>query len=295
MFRYKIPTEVYTNQKGYEFLSHLYCSVSKQEDNEILLDFSDCQSFDANLAAALGAILDRLLVEGYYDIHLTTPTSKSVRRSLSRNHFFRAWNVSTLTEDRENFIIYKKFRRDDTNKFKLYIDEWLIKKQKFPKHSELVGTRIIENIFEIYSNAIMHGETDYVYACGEYHVDDHTLDMTIVDCGLTIPHNVNTYLAKMGQQVLSPCEAIEWAFEDGHTTKENTGGIGLAILKQFIGLNKGCLQMVSGDAFLEFKGTMPTSSLLDLQFPGTIVNMKFNFEDDNSYRMEGEIDYTDLL
>lgn len=144
----------------------------------------------------------------------------------------------------------------------------------------------------------MHGETEYVYACGEYNTKIHTLDMTIVDCGLTIPHNVNTHLSKNGLVTLNPCEAMVWAFEDGNTTKSNTGGLGLAILKQFIGMNKGCLQMVSGNAFLEFDENGTKSQLLSIQFPGTIVNVKFNFDDRNRYLMEGEednIDFNDLL
>lgn len=144
----------------------------------------------------------------------------------------------------------------------------------------------------------MHGETEYVYSCGEYNTKIHTLDMTIVDCGLTIPYNVNTHLAKNGLPNLNPCEAMVWAFEDGNTTKSNTGCLGLAILKQFIEMNKGCLQMVSGNAFLEFDENGTKSQLLSIQFPGTIVNVKFNFDDRNRYLMEGEennIDFNDLL
>ena len=298
MFSYRIPIEVETNKKGYEFLADLYRSASTQYDSHIVLDFSVCQTFDANLAAALGAILDKLLYAGYSRIELTYPSSKAVRRVLSRNHFFRVWKVATQTEDRENYITFRRFASDDSDSFKVYIEEELLKKQKFPVHTELVGHYITENIFEIYANAIMHGETDYVYACGEYDTKLHTLDMTIVDCGLTIPNNVNAYLLKSNKFVLSPCDAIEWAFKDGNTTKENTGGLGLAILKQFIGLNKGCLQIVSGNAFLEFTESGTTSQLLSINFPGTIVNVKFNFDDKNRYLMESEkenIDFNDLL
>lgn len=298
MFNYRIPLEVGTNQRGYEFLADLYRSVSSQLQKEITLDFSICLSFDANLAAALGAILDKLLEEGYEKIMFTYPTSRAVRRVLSRNHFFRAWNFATQIEDRENYITYRRFASNDSDSFKIYIEEELLKKQKFPVHTELVGHYITENIFEIYANAIMHGETEYVYSCGEYNTKIHTLDMTIVDCGLTIPYNVNTHLTKNGLTTLNPCEAMVWAFEDGNTTKSNTGGLGLAILKQFIEINQGCLQMVSGNAFLEFDKNGTKSQLLSIQFPGTIVNVKFNFDDRNKYLMEGEennIDFNDLL
>ena len=66
-------------------------------------------------------------------------------------------------------------------------------KQRFPSHSELAGEKILESIYEIYANAVSHGETKYVYSCGEYKEMTCVLDMTIVDCGVTIPMKVNDF------------------------------------------------------------------------------------------------------
>ncbi len=300
MYKIDISKYVKTDKKGYEFISSIYHTIhtiKDKADKEINIDFSQCQLFDANLASALGAVLDKLVDDGF-SIWLASPTSKGVRRSLSRNQFFQAWKVETNIEDKENFINYRKFRRENSEDFKRYIDKELLQKQKFPKCTKLVGERITENIYEIYTNAITHGETDYVYSCGEYDVSKHTLDMTIVDCGLTIPSNVNSFMVKQGRTELDACKAIEWAFEDGHTTKSTPGGLGLAILKQFIEFNGGCLQMVSGEAFLEYSNNGMKSVFLDIPFPGTIVNMKFNFDDEKRYLLESEkqkIDLKDLL
>lgn len=297
MYKINISKSVKTDKKGYEFISSIYHSIKDKVDKEINIDFSQCQLFDANLASALGAVLDKLVDDGF-SIWLASPTSKGVRRSLSRNQFFQAWKVETNIEDKENFINYRKFRRDNSEDFKRYIDKELLQKQKFPKCTKLVGERITENIYEIYTNAITHGKTDYVYSCGEYDISKHTLDMTIVDCGLTIPSNVNSFMVKQGLTELDACKAIEWAFEDGHTTKSTPGGLGLAILKQFIEFNGGCLQMVSGEAFLEYSNSGMKSVFLDIPFPGTIVNMKFNFDDEKRYLLESEkqkIDLKDLL
>lgn len=229
----EIPLYLQTNQSGYVFLSNLYHSVSGQDDNDLTVDFSKAVSVDGNLAAALGAILDKLVDEGY-QILLSSPNSKQVRRVLSRNHFFQAWKVKTNSEDRENYIDYMKFKSDDSASFKQYIDNGLLHKQKFPQHTELVADYIIENIYEIYTNAIMHGKTDYVYSCGEYDEGEHILEMTIVDCGLTIPGNVNNFFRSKQQSLLSDCDAINWAFIEGNTTKNIPGGLGLAILRDFI-------------------------------------------------------------
>jgi hypothetical protein len=144
----------------------------------------------------------------------------------------------------------------------------------------------------------MHGKTEYVHSCGEYMTDRHILEMTIVDCGQTIPGNVKEFFAKTNQREIGDCDAIEWAFVSGNTTKSQTGGLGLAIIKDFIGLNEGSIQVVSGKGFIEYHGTSVERYLLTTSFPGTVVNMKFNFDDNKKYYMKSEnrpIDKNDLL
>lgn len=77
----EIPIKLFTDLAGYSFISNLYHSVSGQGDKELIVDFSACQKIDGNLAAALGAVLDKLLYEGY-SIRFSTPIKKkSVKRS----------------------------------------------------------------------------------------------------------------------------------------------------------------------------------------------------------------------
>jgi hypothetical protein len=52
------------------------------------------------------------------------------------------------------------------------------------------------------------------------------------------------------------------------------------------------------ETYTEIDKNGTKSQLLSIQFPGTIVNVKFNFDDRNKYLMEGEennIDFNDLL
>ena len=297
MYECSIPRCLQTDRNGYEFLAGLYPDITSQSDKEVVIDFLACLKIDGNLAAALGAILDKLVDDGYA-VMLRAPHEKRVRRILSRNHFLRMWSIETNVEERENFVKYRRFRSNDSSDFKKYIDEELIHKQKFPKHTELVGKNIVENVFEVYANAIMHGSTDYVYSCGEYKESDQVLEMTIVDCGMTIPKNVNTYLAERDKQILSSCDAIEWAFISGNTTKSQTGGLGLALLKEFINLNEGAIQVISGEGMIEYREGKVEQNLLSIEFPGTIVNMKFNFKDSKRYYMVSEesgVNLDDLL
>lgn len=296
----KIPTTLKSNYEGFTFLAELLPRIKDGHivGQELLVDFSLCSSIHGNLAAVLGAILDKA-VPMVGPIRIILPFNKTVGRVLSRNHFFKAWKAQSSYEEKENYVEYRRFKSDaSADEFKTYIDEGLVKKQKFPQHTNLAGDRIVESIFEIYVNAVAHGKTDYVYSCGEYIVDRHILEMTIVDCGQTIPGNVNEYLARKNCEIVGDCDAIEWAFVSGNTTKDQTGGLGLAIIKEFIELNKGSIQVVSGCGFIEYCGDSVERFLLNTPFPGTVVNMKFNFDDNKHYSLKSEqenIDLNDLL
>ena len=72
----------------------------------------------------------------------------------------------------------------------------------------------------------------------------------------------------------------------------------MAIIKDFIELNQGSIQVVSGRGFIEYKGNYVERYLLKTPFLGTIVNMKFNFDDNKKYSLKSEhkpIDKNDLL
>lgn len=51
---------------------------------------------------------------------------------------------------------------------------------------------------------------------------------------------------------------------------------------------------LSDNVLLEFKGNEVKSFLLDIPFPGTIVNMRFNFNDSNNYCMTSELEPIDM-
>lgn len=294
MFVSFVSDIVKTNANGYEHLISLYQELLESEDKEVQCNFSNCVDFDANLASVLGVLLD-ILVEKGKDVYITRPRGKHVRRCLARNKFLRAFSIETETEDKERYIQYQRFSTSDSTLFKEYIETGLVEKQKFPMHTDQAGKYIVENIYEIFANAITHGNCNYVYCCGEYkdNCNPPVLDMTIVDCGNTIYKNVNDFLNS--QEELSPCEAIRWAIKEGHTTKSITGGLGLAQIESFICQNKGELQIVSDRGMCELKNGVWNNITLGNRFPGTIVNMKFNFEDTKLYYLKTEVDFNNLL
>lgn len=297
MYHFELSNIILSNVDGYQHLMDLYEAIITQNDKDVKLVFDHLGHIDANLSAVLGALLDELLLRGY-NIFLTRPTSPLVRHNLSRNNFFSAFSPDLTVVDTENFIEYRKFKSNESESFKSYIETQLMQKQKFPAHTEKAGRLIQESIMEIFVNAVSHGECTHVYSCGEYDESKTppSLDMTIVDRGYTIPNRVNSFMVRDDWQELTPCQAIRWALIDGNTTKSIPGGLGFTTILDFLKLNQGAMQIVSGKGMVEFRNNRLVDYRLSKSFDGTIVNMEFNFDDDKNYRLAGEyIDPTNLL
>jgi signal transduction histidine kinase len=110
----------------------------------------------------------------------------------------------------------------------------------------------------------------------------HRLDISIADAGIGIPRKVNEAFGV----TLSPVAALRWALREGHTTKKGLpGGVGLKLLKDFIQINGGCVQIASGGAFWEFKAGKETFWPFAQPFPGTAVNLEVNTDDPRIYHL----------
>lgn len=298
MFSIQMGKNVRTDKDGYSFLFDIYRQVNLQEVQPIAFDFSLCQFLDANLSSVLGALFDSLTGIGY-EIWLRGVRT-GVRRTLERNGFLKTMqgDFELSGKDREGFVKYRMFSVSQGDEFKTYINEELINKQQFPKHTILAGKYINTNIYEIFVNAVTHGNCSHVYCSGEFFPDKEPpkLDMTIVNCGDTIERNVNAFLSRRNMPIRESHHSIQWAIKEGNTTKETTGGLGLSMLIDFLNLNNGSMHIVSSDGFYSFSEGKDVLEKLDYPFPGTIVNMEFNFNDDNVYCMTNEkIDLNDLL
>lgn len=292
-----ISSRVVADKAGFEFFAEFYNGILGSQETDVYVNFDQCKEFDANLAAVLGAILD-CMTENGRRMYVSNPKERGVRRALSRNKFLKAFDVQTRNEDRENFIVYRKFGTDEPLAFKSFINSDLIRKQRFPHCTPKAAEKIIESIYEIFANAASHGKCRYIYCCGEVHSrgGKSMMDMTFVNLGTTVVENVNTYLQTRYGKQLGACETLRWAFVKGNTTKPIPGGLGLDILKEFIGMNEGTIQMVSGNAMLEIENNTVTGTLLDRFFPGTIVNVEFNCSDQKAYLLPDEqIDLNNLL
>jgi hypothetical protein len=151
-----------------------------------------------------------------------------------------------------------------------------------------------ESIHEVFSNAVLHSQTKLgIFSCGQYFPGDHRLDFSIADLGIGMAENVSRTLGKS----ISDVDAICWAVEPGNTTKTGTipGGLGLKLLREFISLNHGRIEIVSRCGYWLQNGTEISTRILNTPFPGTVVNIEINTADQASYCLASEIRPEDVF
>ncbi len=283
-----IPEYICSNYEGYKFFTELYKNNKELAFINILYDFSGNKWFEANLCAVFGAILNenqsRYINPEFVNI------SPKVEDVLYRNHFFASFQGSVLSDDKGTTIRYRKNKLTEEKLIKEFLFSELIQKNSFPKLSQAAQKEIIRSIFEIYSNAIIHGKSEFVYSCGQFYPTKvpPRIDFTIVDLGRTIKNNVNDFLGRKYNGI----EAIEWAVQEQNSTKPKVdnipGGLGFKLICDFVRMNKGKVQIVSSDGYWEQKKEIVTKYSLPDEFPGTIVNLEFNMADSSFYYLSTE-------
>ncbi|HOZ30013.1 MAG TPA: hypothetical protein PLL66_03770 [Bacteroidales bacterium] len=285
---FNIPTKVCSDFDGYSFFSELDNYFNGCIKEQIALDFSKTTWFEANLCAALGALINK--AENKFNQIRFVKLSSSLKDIFSRNHFLANFGGAKIPDHNSTTIKYRKNKIIEDKLIKEFLDRELIDKPDFPKLSEPAKYEIIRSIFEIYSNAVIHGDCEYVYSCGQFYPNKipPRIDFTIVDIGKSIKKNVNDFL----NSDLTGVDAILWALADNNTTKPKAknipGGLGLKIICEFARLNKGKVQIVSNNGYWQQTVSGESSKSLFHAFPGTLVNLEFNLDDKSFYYLKDE-------
>ncbi|MDQ1769363.1 hypothetical protein GQR60_00850 [Labilibaculum sp. A4] len=281
----QIPRELRTNIYGFEELNLLLEKTEVFRNSTIDLDFSKNIWFDANLCAILAAVKSHS--EKYGNKINVKNCSQYLHRILQKNHFLNEFGYEPIHDQYGTTIKFMSYLPNEENLFKQYLDNELLAKDSMPGFSIQLQKKMNESIFEIFENAIFHGKTNEVYTCGQYfprHLPPH-IEFTIVDLGRTIQANVGEYLNK----AIIAKDAIEWAVEKGHTTKtgDTPGGLGLKLIREFLKLNKGQIQIVSGDGYWCENNNTIFAQSMKTSFPGTIISLNIRI-DGESYCLKSE-------
>lgn len=288
-----IPRYINNDLEGFTFLAEIAATSMLWVGQDVQLDFENCEFFAGNLCAVLGGILEGLM--GRRNKIIITNLPLNIKGFLSSNKFLTYFVGLEIPDFNHTTIPFSSFKINDETSVKNYVEEQLLNKPEMPVVSDKLKKEMVKSIFEIYVNAITHGNCDTVFSCGQHYrrKEPPEIYFTFVDLGKTIKNNVAEFLNRQ----ISGIESIVWATSDNNSTKKenHSGGLGLKLIKEFIELNNGILQIVSANGVWELnRGTILTNQI-SIDFPGTFVTLVFNLKDKQQYFMKDEINLDNIF
>jgi len=268
---------------GYGSLALLAAESEELRNSQLELSFVSVSWFDANMSAALAAVLARILDR--YNTLSIVDLSEAQRSILERNGFMSNFGYAAPSTWGSTIVPHRRFERSQATEFYEYLEEYLPGKG-LPEMTNDFSLRFQQSLGEIFINAQIHSQSELgVFVCGQFFPTKQRLDITIADAGVGIPRKVSERFNRNVPAVA----ALRWALVEGNTTKQGTpGGVGLKLLCQFVAQNRGKLQIASGGAFWEFGGGPERFVSLSDPFPGTAVTLEVNTADTNPYDSDDE-------
>ena len=289
--KFPLP-QIRHDRESFEALAHLHAQTKECFLDDIEIDLKETNWFDADMCAAVGAILYNL-GENLNTINLVN-LLPSVEKILSKNGFLSHYGRVKIPDRWGTTISYQRFDVKDDRYFSGYIEGEFIHRSEMPAMSSRLLKKFRESIFEIFSNAVWHSRTKSgIFSCGQFFPSRHRLDFTVADLGVGIRQNIQDHVG----HTLSPEKAIDWATQGNNTTKQGDvpGGLGLKLLCEFIDLNGGCLQIASDAGYWCRKNEETTLARLSHPFPGTVASVEINTADQSSYMLSSEVDAKDIF
>ena len=277
-----IPQTLNINENAYHFFGKLQYEIFTCDENSVILNFNQSTFIHAAFTAYFGALAA-----------LSKQWEKDVKFNFGvgdvKNYFFKSglYDYYTPSEKRHtnaNSIPFTKVNLDDDGLVD-YVGSIL---DLAPiTLSEKCRDLLFKNIYEIFSNAIEHSNSNYgVFACGHWMPQKKKLVFSVCDTGIGIPR-----LIKRNNPSFSSKQAIGWALKSGNSTKQLSDGVprglGLSDLKAFIKLNNGALNIFSNDIYYNCSSAETTTSLR-YDTLGTLITLIITADYNHVYILKEE-------
>jgi hypothetical protein len=262
---------------------------------DVRFDFSSCRFLRPNAVAFLGGLarlIESRLGSVVFDWS-TLPAGGKVITNLCQNSFAGTFGHPSSGWD-GNSIPYREDSSLDMNGIMDYLTyHWIGK--GWVHVSDKLRDAIAGRMWEIYNNAFEHsGSQIGVFSCGQHFKNNNELVLSVVDFGHGIPANVRSFLRRYAEEKqvakLTGASCLKWAFQAGNTTKVGEmGGSGLDLLKEFIRVNQGKLEVHSNEGYAIIDRDGERYENRDISFEGTVVHITLRC-DENLYRFRNEIE-----
>ena len=286
-----IPT-INDDPPDFDKLFELWGLVKGCSSN-VTVDFSGCDFLRPNAVAFLGG-LARLVEHRNHRVEFDWDTANDkILAILRQNGFAGVFGYTRTLGGPGSSIPYREDRTYVTNvesniinylKFKWLGSGWV-------RVSSRLRDAIVGRVWEIYDNAFLHSKSSIgVFSCGQFFWRMGLLKLSVVDFGVGIPANLRRHLkAHPFVEHLTAAQCLRWAFQQGSSTKHDTTrrGNGLVLLKEFINVNHGKLEIYSQNGYALIEGGKEKFNNRRKFFQGTLVNITLRC-DERYYQLADE-------
>lgn len=255
---------------------------------DVTFEFSNCRFLPHNAVAFLGGLARLIQSRGGTVRFALNTISQKVKTNLAQNGF-----LSTLgfggTHWSGNSIPYREDLYQDEIALVDYLKtHWL--GHGWVHVSKLLRDAIVGRVWEIYANAFEHGQSPIgIFSCCQHYPNKHELKLSVVDFGVGIPSNVRMFFKHDPRaHSLNAASCLKWAFQRGTTTKPNNRGLGLDLLKEFVKINKGKLEVFSHEGYAIIDSKREEFLNRSTFFEGTLINITF-ICDESYYHLASEV------
>ncbi len=280
-----IPNKLNIIERSYQFLAKLQYEIFTCKEPTIILDFGQCQFTAPAFTAYFGALIT-IAQNWNKSVFIRANANSNVMRYFEKSGIYDYYSNSAVSHINQNSIPFTKVRLDDQNLIK-YIDNIL---DLAPiTLSDPCRDLLFKNIYEIFNNAMDHSNSSCgVFACGHWMPIRKQLIFSVCDTGYGIPR-----LVKQRNPELNSIDAVKWALERGHSTKQMTDGaprgLGMADLKDFTTLNNGALIIFSNDVYYNCAGNeLIIEAHLPYDIIGTLITVIITADYEHIYILKEE-------
>jgi hypothetical protein len=287
-----LPSSIGHDRQGFESLVSLRAKTEDCIFERVVIDMASTRWLDADMCAALGALLYRINSNAN-EIELVNVPAR-VETILSKNGFLSSYGRKRIPDTWGTTIPYQRFDAKDDRYFAEYVETNLVHRSEMPRMSPGLLKKFRESVLEIFGNAVIHSQTKLgIFSCGQYFPKRHRLNFTVADLGIGIHQNVREHTGLE----LTPEGAIAWATRGNNTTKRGSipGGLGLKLLTEFVALNGGRIQIVSDAGYWEQQAGEVSTDRLGHPYPGTVVSVEIDTLDARSYVLATELSPHDIF
>lgn len=286
------PSTLISDEDGYNYFTKLLGDT--QYKQAYILNFKNVTFIEANLCAVLGAIIVTNKEKGA-SFEYVNITNSFLIRSIKNNGFLELMEGTRTNYISSTCIPFRTFDMKNEMEVEKYMYQYILHSRHVPTMSDGAKKKIFRSIFEIYQNSVIHSGADKIFVCGQYFPGKGKMALTMVEIGRTFKFNVTSHKPEYSNYTGAEC--INWAVKSGNTTKSlnETGGLGLDLIRTFLKLNEGKLQIRSADGYWEETKSVNFAHSCTNSFSGSIVNIEFNLRDKQSYITPEELNIKDIL